>query len=156
MGCDIHSYAEQQDARGEWHQIPDVSPFDWRSYSVYGFLADVRNYSMVTPLAEPRGIPVDTSREVRSEYEDWGVDGHSASWLSLDELAGFDYDQTLEDRRVTRQVGPNAFDGAALAEPGGGEMTTYREFLGAAYFRDLETLQAIDAPAVRIVFWFDN
>lgn len=139
MGCDIHSHAERQ-VGGKWEAIPDLRPFDWRSYGMYGFLAGVRNYSAVTPLATPRGLPKDAV----VEDEGWLGD-HSHSWLSVEELTAFDYDQPMEDRRVTRQI---------TAEPGGGEMTTYREFLGPAFFADLEKLKA--AGAERIVFGFDS
>lgn len=44
--------------------------------------------------------------------------------------------------------------GAATAEPGQGKMTTYREFLGEGFFRDLDELKKIGAE--RIVFGFDS
>ena len=44
--------------------------------------------------------------------EMWGFDGHSHSWLSLKELLAVDYDETFEDRRVTKTYG-NITYGAA-------------------------------------------
>jgi hypothetical protein len=169
MGCDIHAYTEWQGGDGKWHKVGDAfplddfdkewsgkdfgdSPFNWRSYGLFGFLAGVRNYSRAPVIAEPRGLPTDMSVEIRAIWdEDWDLDGHTPSWLSRAELLAFDYDQTFEDRRVTR--GNN---GAALADVGEGEQTTFREFLGAGYFRDLEVLRQVEAPEVRIVFWFDS
>lgn len=81
---------------------------------------------------------------MKSAYERWGCDGHSASWLSLKELLEFDYDQIFEDRR----------NGGYTCEPGKGELTTYKEFLGEGFFEDLEKLK--NSGADRIVFWFDN
>lgn len=173
MGCDIHAYAEYRDQDGDWRKVGDVFPvedwyrehfgkdksdaaFDWRHYGMYGFLADVRNYSAVPSLASPRGLPDDVSAEVRAEADDWGVDGHSHSWFSVKELTAFDYDQPIEDRRVTREISPGYRDGGCTAEPGGGEVTTWRQFLPSIYFRDLDLLAAIEAPEVRVVFWFDN
>lgn len=159
MGCDIHIWAERKTENG-YEVIKDArfaegsAPFDWRSYGMYGFLAGVRNYSDVPPIADRRGFPDDASDDVADDYDSWSGDAHSASWLSVTELSSFDYDQAVEDRRVTVQVGPNSWDGGATAEPGGGEMTTYREFLGAAYFADIQKLQEIGAD--RVVFWFDN
>jgi hypothetical protein len=127
MGCDIHSYAEKQ-VNGKWESL-DFSPFDWRSYGLYGFLAGVRNYSDVPPLAAPRGLPRDVSAHVQEEADGWDSDGHSHSWLSVEELSAFDYDAAVE-------------------------MTTWREFLGPDFFRDLRRLKAEGAE--RIVFWFDN
>jgi len=124
-----------------------------QDYGMFGFLAGVRNYAAVTPIAECRGLPRDASVGVRDAVEDCaGV--HSRSWLSLEELLLFNYDQTMEDRRVTRQIGPVGFDGGATAKPGGGQQTTYREFLGEHFLKALEELKA--AGAERVVFWFDN
>lgn len=153
MGCDIHSYAEKK-VEGKWETVRELRPFDWRSYGMYGFLADVRNYSDVPPIAERRGIPPDTSAYVKEEYEGWSSDAHSASWLSVNELASFRYDSEVEDCRVTIQRSANHFDGGGTCKRGTGTKTTWREFLGKQFFEDLEKLKAIGAE--RIIFWFDN
>jgi len=154
MGCDIHSFAEKKDEVGNWEVIPDFEPFDWRSYGLYGWLADVRNYSGLTPISKPRGFPSDASFEVKDDYETWDCDAHSASWLSVAELLAFDYDAPCEDRRVSRQIGPNLWSGGETCAPGEGEQTTYREFLGESFFNELDKLKELNAE--RIVFWFDN
>lgn len=154
MGCDIHSYAERKNAGGQWEVVPKLQPFNDRSYGTFGFLADVRNYSGLTPIAEQRGMPEDTSAEAAEAYECWSSDAHSASWLTVAELAAFDYDAQCEDRRVTRQLAPNLYSGGRTCEPGEGKTQTYREFLGEWFFKDLQELQA--AGAERIVFWFDS
>jgi hypothetical protein len=153
MGCDIHCHAEKRSPEG-WKRLPIPEPFDWRQYGLFGFLAGVRNYSQVPSLAPHRGLPADVSAEVREDSEGWNGDGHSHSWVTLGELLAFDYDAPVEDRRVTRQVAANAWDGGCTAEPGGGEQTTYRAFLGPKFFEELERLKV--AGADRIVFWFDN
>lgn len=152
MGCDIHSHAERRNENGDWEKLPGFEPFGRRSYSVFGFLADVRNYSGIPPIAEKRGVPEDISTAVRDSYDD--SDAHSASWLAVSELAAFDYDAPCEDRRVTRQIGHNAWNGGCTCAPGEGQMTTFREFLGDSYFADLQKLKV--AGAERVVFWFDN
>lgn len=89
--------------------------------------------------------------------DDERLGDHSFSWLSLKELLDFNYDQTFEDRRVTVQTGPRSWNGAGEAEPGGGEQTTFREFLGEAFFSQLEILKTYGEPEnVRVVFGFDN
>lgn len=154
MGCDIHIWAERKTVDG-YAPVEDVqfaegpAPFDWRSYGMYGFFADVRNYSAVPPIAERRGIPEDVSTTVAEDYEHWDMDAHSASWLSVDELAAFDYDAPVEDRRV--MIDNN---GGRTTPPGGGEMTTYREFLGEQFQEEIRRLK--DCGADRVVFWFDN
>lgn len=147
MGCDIHIYAQRRNEGGGYETIQGFSPFDWRSYGMFGFLADVRNYSAVTPLSEPRGLPTDMDR-CTDDFEKLS-DCHSCSWLSVEELAAFDYDVEMEDRRVTR--GGNR---RCTCDPGEGEKTTYREFLGECFFKDLVELQRIGAE--RVVFGFDS
>lgn len=154
MGCDIHSAVEIR-RDGQWHwdasakfndilDHPTNEPFDWRNYGMFGFLADVRNYSHVPPLSESRGLPYNLSPELTSQ--DGGVTwlgDHSFSWLSLSELLDFDYDRPFEDRRITTV--------------GGGSMTTFREFLGQSFFNELEILKTYGSPEdIRIVFGFDS
>lgn len=153
MGCDIHSFTEIK-KDGKW-QDAGFSPFDWRQYGMYGFLAGVRNYSMSPVIAEKRGFPEDSS--LRKEYDDWDCDGHSHSWLLLKELLDYNYNQEIWDRRVTRQIRPNLWSGAELANEGEGEHLSLRDFLGEHYFKDLDKLKEFGDPEnVRIVFWFDN
>lgn len=159
MGCDIHIWAERKTDEG-YETIKGVqfaegaAPFDWRSYGMYGFLADVRNYSGVPPIADRRGFPDDASGIITGDYDDWSGDAHSASWLTVAELAAFDYEQPVEDRRVSVQLSANMWSGAGTADPGAGEMMTWRDFLGDQFFADLKTLK--DCGADRVVFWFDN
>ena len=98
-------------------------------------------------------MPEDASDGVRDEYGD-GFDYHSASWQYVSELLEFDYDTPMEDRRVTRQMPSGILNGGCTCEPGEGEKMTFREFLGPAFFDDLEKLKAEGAD--RVVFWFDN
>ena len=172
MGCDIHSFAEVR-RDGKWEPSGAVfpmdqfdqerekrshtrHPFDWRSYGLFGFLAGVRNYSCVPCIQEPTyEIPIDVSAEVREEFED--ADWHSINVLTLKQLLDYDYEQTFWDRRVTKEVRPGCFDGAALAEEGEGETKKLRDFLGLDFFRDLDVLKSLGGPEdVRIIFGFDN
>lgn len=139
MGCDIHSVAIDAEGRaikgGVWADDEDDcpgEPFGWRNYGVFGFLANVRNYSSVPPISEPRGRPDDLKYDDDSEY----LGDHSFSWLSIEELVSFDYSQEIIDHRH------------------GAELTTYRKFLGEDFFADLLELQSIGAD--RVVFGFDS
>jgi hypothetical protein len=154
MGCDIHAYAEVK-RDGRWEFAQEV--FDCRNYGLFGWLANVRNYSAVPPLSEPRGLPTDVSSQVRDEAEDWSGDGHTHSWLSAKELLDLDLDATFENRRVTRQTGPNSWDGGCTADLGGGKVVVYRELFGSCLTDTLDVLRGLGAPDdVRVVFWFDN
>ena len=150
MGCDIYTYAERKTENG-YEFIEDFRSFAWRYYGMFGFLAGVRNYSDVTPIVDPRGLPNDISTSVEDKLK-WS-EAYSSSWLSVKELVEFDYEATMEDRRVTLQTGPNSWDGGQTSKPGGGKTKTYREFLGQAFLDDIQTLQEIDAD--RVIFWFD-
>lgn len=152
MGCDIHSHAEKQDG-GRWVGL-DVEAFKDRDYGFFGWLADVRNYSDMTPIAAGRGFPAAASAKAAKHYDDWSGDAHSASWVSVAELLAVDYDQPVEDRRTTKQLGPHFWTGGATCAPGEGKTQTLREFLGAGFFAVLKRLQ--DAEAGRVVFWFDD
>lgn len=155
MGCDIHTFVEVR-REGRWQHEP-FHPFSGRNYGVFGWLAGVRNYSQVGPLAEPKGLPGDVSFRLRAESDDWDLNGHSHSWFTLAELLAVDYEAVIEDRRVARQTSANCFDGGCTAEPGGGETMPLRDFLGPDFMRDLEMLKHYGAPeAVRVVFWFDD
>lgn len=167
MGCDIHSFAERK-RNGKWEKVGEHfslgewekeyykkekndSPFDWRSYSMFAFLAGVRNYDHCKPISEPKGLPNDISDEVKDEYGE-GFDYHSASFLTSKELLDFDYDKVFWNRRVTKNN-----NGASLAEEGEGTNVTYRENLGEFFFIHLKELEELGkADEVRIVFWFDN
>lgn len=85
MGCDIHVHVEIK-IGGKWHHYsqPDVD----RNYTLFARMAGVRNGNMVDPIAEPRGLPEDVSYTTRFVREYDGVDGHSDSWLSADEVVG--------------------------------------------------------------------
>jgi len=148
MGCDLHGFVERKNEMGQWEYAPGFHPFDWRSYRLYGWLAGVRNYSAVTPLSKPRGLPGDASASLKEKYND-DDDYHSASWVSLEELLEFDYDAMVEDRRVS-----TPHTGNATCAPGEGETMTYREFLGKNFFEELGKLKEIGT--CRVVFWFDS
>jgi hypothetical protein len=163
MGTDIYSYVETQDDDGRWHQVTDLfpldeigravhkkglgdSPFDWRSYGMYAFLAGVRNYSAIQPISDPRGLPTDLSPELAKETDD-DDSLLAASWLTVEELLVHDYDQVINDRRL---------DGGRTGGPGEGTLMPLREFLGESFFRDLDILKGIGDPArTRVTFWFD-
>lgn len=152
MGCDIHCFAEKK-INDKYEFIKEV--FDNRSYGIFGFMANVRNSSQVPPLVtESRGLPSDISAKIEEEVSYWDTDAHSFSFLTLKELNEFDYSRSFEDRRFTKQTGPNSWDGAATCEEGEGKKITFKEFLGEWFFKELK--EVTDLGAERIVFWFDN
>lgn len=136
MGTDIHMHVEAKlNLRGEdkplWREVKRTTQIEagweskielrnrWypgRNYDEFAILADVRNgYAFAghdtgdrfEPLSEPRGLPDDASFEVIVAAEDFGVDGHSHSWLTLNDLYGPEgyWDKTVKKRGVvTKEV----------------------------------------------------
>lgn len=178
MGCDIHSFLEVR-KDGKWEVAGEVfplsgfdlewslsrgrgthtsHPFNWRSYGMFGFLANVRNYSHVPCIQEPTfKIPEDVSPEIEGMREEYAGDYHSHSHLTLRQLIEYDYDQKFWDRRVTKQTGPNSWTGAGLAEEREGETIVLRDFLGKHFFEQIEIMKTLGDPdEVRVIFWFDN
>ena len=104
MGCDIHLYTEKkllnnntwwccdhfqlnpyygEEYEKKWNVVPI---YDGRSYSLFTALAGVRDDGMTPVISDPRGLPDDVSEIIKQESDDWGVDGHSHSWLTAKEL----------------------------------------------------------------------
>ena len=163
MGCDITSFVEKKNRETQkWEVVRDCikvngymkefhgkdlisSPFDWRSYDIYGFLAGVRNRSCITPIVEPRGIPDDASEEIIKLYNRDPENCHSSSYLTVEELLAYDYDRSITEIEEYWEEGDEE------------DPKTIREFLGTFFFDDLKSLKAIGKPnMVRVIFWFDN
>jgi hypothetical protein len=157
MGTDVHVTAERwNDATGKWEGVSTEFVLDGqrcyfmedRNYAAFGWLANVRNYAAVPPLAEVRGYPDDWPVNDRADYHD------TVTWFAIGELLDFDFDQPVENRRVTREVSPGSFVGNITAEPGEGEMTTYRELFGEFFMAGLAAMK--ENGAERLIFSFDS
>lgn len=135
MGCDIHLFTEK---KMQFSAYNNGEPFWWccdyfqlnpyrkidkddpkyshkevygdRNYSLFGALANVRNYYDNIPICEPRGIPEDASKVVKKEANRWGLDGHSHSWVTAKEL--FDYKKKYGQQKLCGYV--SAEDAAKL------------------------------------------
>lgn len=152
MGCDIHICFEKKKDDGTYEMVPNVfEVFDCRDYSIFAFLAGVRNYSKITPIVEQRGFPEDASPETLSCFDQ--MNDHSPSYLTIAELQSFDYDQEIEDRRCSEEMSPNFINCGATAPIGEGKKTTYREFLGEWFFVQIDKMEMLGYD--RMVFWFD-
>lgn len=109
MGCDIHMHVEHR--IGDTWKYVDPSSIEiwgWRNYELFSALAGVRNRFGVVPIFEPRGVPDDVSQEVAKESEEWGVDGHSHTHLSLTELTLWEgWRQTYTARYLVAERSPD-------------------------------------------------
>jgi hypothetical protein len=112
MGTAIHLVTEVYQA-GRWHLIETELP-DYRYYTAFAILTDVGNGygfggfdtgELVIPISEPRDFPDNLSDELQSLSD--RVDGQSIylgddslSWVTLEELLAYDFDQ----RRICRDM----------------------------------------------------
>lgn len=110
MGADIHLYVEKKE-NGKWISVDtwyeeedfkhsDNPFYDDRNYDLFAILADVHNGrgfggcdtgDGFTPISMPRGLPADVSAEVGQVSAQWDSDGHSHSWLTLEELLNWNH-----------------------------------------------------------------
>jgi hypothetical protein len=152
-----------------------------RNYDLFAMLADVRNGTGFAgvdtgdgfvPLADPRGLPTDTSirdtdtSDVDEDYV-WLGD-HSFSYCTLAEALSYDYDRTTKHRKmVSRGEMERMIVGHRLDQDGrdNGQTyyttleweETYRKSAGAAWFAFLEACRTLGNPnKIRFVFGFDS
>ena len=110
MGCDIHMFTEalrSVNDKPTWVNVDNwrVNPYykegnedgerpydvqelhGRRNYTLFTVLAGVRSDDDDNkPVADPRGFPEDASPQTTAEYKRWEGDGHTHSWLTLQEL----------------------------------------------------------------------
>lgn len=101
MGCDSHFFLERRINNGPWGLDPshkfgedlrdgflyplEIPSLSGRSYYLFGLVAGVRSYD-VTPIAQPRGLPSDVSKEILSYFTDYKPDFHTPTYLTPKEL----------------------------------------------------------------------
>lgn len=66
-----------------------------RNYALFGILANVR-WLDIQPIAEARGIPKNASLEYKTVAEEEGEDGHTHSYLTVQEILAYDWTQTIK------------------------------------------------------------
>lgn len=84
MGCDIHAHTEIK-VNGRWEHY--AAPRIQRDYTLFSLIAGVRRHRDDERIITlPRGLPLDASTTTRIESEHIDTDGHSHSWLNLEEM----------------------------------------------------------------------
>lgn len=88
-----------EDARAEGKPDPPMyKRYTVRNYRLFSLLANVRNEGDDVPFVPiaptNRGVPPDASVEYLRLVEQWGVDGHSHTWVTMEEV----FDQTWHRR----------------------------------------------------------
>lgn len=151
MGCDILEYYERWQ-NDKWEAVDLCREFNGtslscpasldREYELFGILAGVRSIYSITPIAPGRGLPQDVSPDVATRWaavED-DIDLFGVSWVGLDELLAYDWEQTIDSG--LGEYPPLKCKDAARR--------FFQETL--PYLR----AQIDDSRHLRMVFWFGN
>ena len=134
MATDIWIHVEYKNRKtGKWTYAYEADGD--RNYMLFGVLAGTRGDCL--PLYEPRGLPSDISNKTKKEYEDWGLDAHTPSWLATEEL--------MECLNTTINRAEDCYRD---------EMKKWLK----PYYEIYEKMNGIEKKGeqCRIVFWFDN
>lgn len=111
-----------------------------RNYDLFGALAGVRRAGPTSPL--PRGLPDDVSMLAAMMSARWGEDGHSHSWMLMDEA--------LPLFIANHQFGhPEKAVLDAMSKGTGHALESHMR-----YFWGMEDDDRLED--FRLVFWFDN
>lgn len=153
-----------------------------RSYELFSFLADVRNYGGNPSFGFDRGFPEDADKHTAAEYASWGADAHTPGYATLAELKehigkvskvnrkGFVHKSAVAKFKATGEPPTSWCQG--VGGPGAeqyewlewqAEVHCFDELIAALDERKHEVFWMLrdkddssnDAD-IRIVFWFDN
>ena len=189
MGCDIHIYVEKK-VNGKWECIDDLKKdedgffeikgeeiYHGRNYILFALLANVRNYSGVEPISEPKGLPVDLSDQVKEISDIWIGNSHSHSYLTLQELLNYDFETMIPDIGYIlnetwekfQETLKNGSPDYSLLYPCDDWITSDLGWMDRMweqpaktidkqfYEKTIPRLKELGSPdEIRIVFWFDN
>ena len=204
MGCDIHVFLERKNVDGKWYDAniyrrnayktmnpeentePDFERFDFYyggNYDLFAILAGVRNYGFIKPISQPKGLPVNASKEVKDELRKWGDTAHSVSYLTLLELlearpiyqetkcSGFikaEDAQLLDEKGIIpREYSQGVFGKGTENRYVKREWIEKSDLLGGFINKMLASLETTylywekermieHAEKIRVIFWFDN
>ncbi len=128
MGCDIHGVFQTRYSKESlWRTEMEIE--DGRNYLAFSALAGVRNYTGVTPISEPRGLPDDFDMKEASKVMRYGdpnnpwMGDHSFSWLTLDEIRSWDgWDQIVNDNGVITRKQYEEWDHETTPYPHSGDI----------------------------------
>lgn len=91
-------YEHLKDTASAHYEIPyQHRIYRGRNYGLFGILADVRWQCPYGPVALPKGVPSDCSYQTMGEIIRYGGDGHSHSYLTLQELENYNWDFRVKD-----------------------------------------------------------
>ncbi len=161
MGCDIHAHLEIK-IRGYGWEHYSTSNIG-RNYNLFAKMADVRNDGSILPISYPRGVPEDISAVTKIEYEGWGLDAHSASWLDSKEIRDVmhfhiknvcgvpDHIPEEQAHKYVSKSGPTITSAYVIHDQWGYLFGYY-----CCDFNECRDEFPSEVEDIRLVFWFDN
>jgi hypothetical protein len=196
MGCDIHMFIEYRNTGMAWKADPHHKPIvedtcisrcdnkkDYcdfcsadrpeecdmahRHYNqTIAIGRDYRLFSLLAGIREPKGLPADVSEIVQAAADRDGQDGHSHSYMSLEEFKKVLFEECISDGGYKPTTRTDIFykwedysrDNYNERPPDYSSIVAYCEQLKEQnnvekYLLDNESLNDVE---VRLVFWFDN
>jgi hypothetical protein len=174
MGCDIHMVLEKRVKVRDREAWVGVNAFPYLTVQVYerndgayktatgssSWMVDGRNYDLFAQLAsvrgegprQPLGVPDDASDLALMMVDRWEGDGHSHSWMLMDEAL------------------PLFLHHGQLGQPGEAVLTAMRSGTEAAIEKCFDHFWTLDEhydanglfvsrdklSDFRLIFWFDN
>lgn len=105
-----------------------------------------------------KGFPSDASKDVKQWHNTWFQEiklAYSASYLSLNDLITFDYNNLTEKNIGWEEIWNCTQSDSRILKNQYDTPFTYRKALGEKYFKDLDYLKSLGKiEDVRIVYWF--
>lgn len=146
MGCDIHLHIEVK-LNGKWehYSCPQIG----RYYDMFERMAGVRG-EVENAISEPKGLPTHLNAVTQYDADRWGSDGHSHSWLGIEEIV------LLKDWLKTE---PKLYNGI-YEHPDLEHEVLHCYFFGNSFTGikryPTDYVSRPELQDVRFVFWFDN
>lgn len=127
MGCDIHAMVEgkyryRSDSEGYWISCGRIKMC--RDYDLFARLGNVRNYNGIQPFGDCRFSESEESHpltcedwwsvcseDFRALCKDWDGDGHSHSWVTLEELDSAGPEYSEQARKMVAAAGLDPDEG---------------------------------------------
>lgn len=148
-------------------------------YDLYAILANVRNYSGAEYISNPKGVPDDCNKYIKKDIEEWGVDGHSHSYLTLRELVEWQSKHTkVAQKGLISPKEAKKLDEEGVLPSMWCQGTSDKTWVWRKWYREKKPLDPIinemknrladfgwlfteeqineNMDKIRIVFWFDN
>lgn len=131
MGADVHPYLELKIGK-KWYFVGDI--IHGRNYEAFSWLSGVRarlSSQVGGHFTVLYSMPKDVSKEIRTEWNRWGTDGHSLTIVDYQKLNAL----SLAASEKVQQIPSMPYDWLAVM----------RKFMLKGFAED-----------ARVVLWYDN